>query len=118
MVPPLSRNIIKETVLTTDVSYQGFPRLLWFRRLETYISPQAVPAARRLILAWLDGQPDVPEADLLETVRESYGEAATWENLWRFGAADHHLMTAILEPGSTPGTWRIKEPPEGALAPN
>ena len=118
VVPPLSRNVIKETVLTTDVSYQGFPRLLWFRRLETYISPQAVPAARRLILAWLDGQPDVPEAELLETVRESYGDAATWENLWRFGAADHHLMTAILEPGSTPGTWRIKEPPEGALAPN
>jgi len=118
VVPPLSRNVIKETVLTTDVSYQGFPRLLWFRRLETCISPQAVPAARRLILAWLDGQPDVPEAELLETVRESYGDAATWENLWRFGAADHHLMTAILEPGSTPGTWRIKEPPEGALAPN
>jgi serine/threonine protein kinase len=118
VVPPLSRNVIKEAVLTTDVSYQGFPRLLWFRRLETYISPPAIPAARRLILAWLDGQPDVPEADLLETVRESYGDAATWENLWRFGAADHHLMTAILEPGSTPGTWRIKEPPEGALAPN
>ena len=118
VVPPLSRNVIKETVLTTDISHQGFPRLLWLRRLETYISPQAVPAARRLILAWLDGQPDVPEAELLETVRESYGDAATWENLWRFGAADHHLMTAILEPGSTPGTWRIKEPPEGALAPN
>ncbi len=119
VVAPLSRKLIKETVMTTDVNNSGFDdTLLWFRRLETYMSSRAVPAVRRLVLAWLDGQPDVPEAELLEVVRESSGDAVRWENLWLYPAVDHHLMTAILEPGSTPGTWRIKEPPEGSLAPN
>lgn len=119
VVPPLSRKLMKEIVTNTEIQNSGFEdTLLWFRPIETYLSSRAVPAVRRLVLAWLDGQPDVPEAELLEIVRESSGDAVTWENLWQFGAADHHLMTAILEPGSTPGTWRIKEPPEGALAPN
>ena len=119
VVAPLSRKLIKETVMTTDVNNSGFDdTLLWVRRLETYMSSRAVPAVRRLVLAWLDGQPDVPEAELLEVVRESSGDAVRWENLWLYPAVDHHLMTAILEPGSTPGTWRIKEPPEGSLAPN
>lgn len=119
VVPPLSRKFIKETVMTTDGNKADFnDAFLWFRRYSTYMSSQAVPAARRLVLAWVDGKPDVPEAELLEVVKEASGDAVSWENLWQCGAADHHLMTAILEPGSTPGTWRIKEPPEGALAPN
>ena len=119
VVPALSRNFIKETVMTTEGNKTDYnDALLWFRRYSTYMSSQAVPAARRLILAWADGKPDVPEAELLEVVKEASGDAVSWENLWQVGAVDHHLMTAILEPGSTPGTWRIKEPPEGALAPN
>jgi hypothetical protein len=119
VVPALSRNFIKETVMTTEGNKTDYnDALLWFRRYSTYMSSEAVPAARRLILAWADGKPDVPEAELLEAVKEASGDVVSWENLWQIGAADHHLMTAILEPGSTPGTWRIKEPPEGALAPN
>ncbi len=119
VVPALSRNFIKETVMTTEGNKTDYnDALLWFRRYSTYMSSQAVPAARRLILAWANGKPDVPEAELLDVVKEASGDAVSWENLWQVGAVDHHLMTAILEPGSTPGTWRIKEPPEGALAPN
>ncbi len=119
VVPALSRNFIKETVMTTEGNKTDYnDALLWFRRYSTYMSSEAVPAARRLVLAWVDGKPDVPEAELLEVVKEASGDEVSWEHLWQIGAADHHLMTAILEPGGTPGTWRIKEPPEGALAPN
>lgn len=116
VVPPLSRKLIKQIVMNTENNNAGFDdTLVWFQPYETYMSLSAVPAARRLVLAWVDGQPDVPESELLAVIKESSGSSVAWEHLWQYGAAEIHLMTSILEPGSTPGTWRIKEPPEGAV---
>jgi len=95
----------------------------WFgTRYDLY--RKTAPAVRRLIAAWADGQPDVPEAELLQL-----GEATSVEELWRdlsqeFPAAPEKdapkpefVPPTFLVPGSTPGTWRLKEPPEGAVAP-
>jgi|GEM_PF-756533 len=96
------------------------------------------PAIRRLITAWAEGQPDVPEAELLQL-----GGATSIEELWKRPAPftpppvahivfsegkpvapktekpkPEFVPPTSLVPGSTPGTWRIKEPPEGALTPN
>lgn len=108
---------------------------LWFQWFGTNLDlpRKSAPAIRRLISAWADGQPDVPEAELLQvggatTLAELFirptslnaapavtvetGEPKTEEPKTEF------VPPAFLVPGSTPGTWRIKEPPEGALAPN
>jgi hypothetical protein len=71
---------------------------------------------QRLVAAWADGQPDVPEAELLQL-----GEASSCEELWMKESPEGSGVSSgpkFLIAGSTPGTWRIKEPPEGALAPN
>ena len=114
---------------------------LWFQWFGTNpdLPRKSAPAIRRLISAWADGQPDVPEAELLQV-----GGATTLAELFIRPTAlpspepvrhiefseDKPVATntdmpktefvppAFLVPGSTPGTWRIKEPPEGALAPN
>ena len=114
---------------------------LWFQWFGTNpdLPRKSAPAIRRLISAWADGQPDVPEAELLQL-----GGATTLTELFIRPTAlpspepvryiefseDKPVATktdkpktefvppAFLAPGSTPGTWRIKEPPEGALAPN
>ena len=86
----------------------------WFEEKSISLPKHAVKAAERLMLAWLDGQPEVPEAELLQI-----GGVETWEMLWANGQSGQpeKLMTIVLQPGSAPGTWRLKEPPEGAVAP-
>jgi len=100
---------------------------------------KSVPSIARLITAWADGQPDVPEDELLQL-----GGATSMEELWKRPAPlkspqpvayiefsedkpvdaktekpkPEFAPPAFLVPGSTPGTWRMKEPPEGALVPN
>ncbi len=114
---------------------------LWFHWFGTNpdLPRKSAPAIRRLISAWADGQPDVPETELLQL-----GGATTMEGLFirpnplpspepaRYielsedkpveakteAPKPEFVPPAFLVPGSTPGTWRIKEPPEGALAPN
>jgi len=98
---------------------------------------KSVPSIVRLITAWADGQPDVPGAELLQL-----GGATSMEELWKrppplqspkpVAYIEHSedkpvepkiekpkpefVPPAFLVPGSTPGTWRMKEPPEGVLA--
>jgi hypothetical protein len=87
----------------------------WFDE-GSFIEPKSLPAVQRLVAAWADGQPDVPEAELLQL-----GEASSWKELWRKEIPEGSAVSSgpkFLIAGSTPGTWRIKEPPEGALAPN
>jgi hypothetical protein len=82
----------------------------------SFIKPETVPAVQRLVAAWADGQPDVPESELLQL-----GEASSCEELWMKESPEGDGVSSgpkFLIAGSTPGTWRIKEPPEGALAPN
>jgi hypothetical protein len=94
---------------------------------------KSAPAIRRLISAWADGQPDVPEAELLQvggvtTLAELFirptslnaAPAVTVETVEpKIEESNTEFVPpAFLVPGSRPGTWRIKEPPEGALAPN
>ena len=114
---------------------------LWFQWFGTNpdLPRKSAPAIRRLISAWADGHPDVPETELLQL-----GGATTMEGLCIRPAPlqspepvrhiefsedkpvapkteapkPEFVPPAFLVPGSTPGTWRIKEPPEGALAPN
>jgi len=109
----------------------------WFSDTYLTVDGHAVPVAKRLILAWLDGQPDVPGAELLQL-----GGATSMEELWKrpppFQSPKpvayiersedkpvepkiekpkpEFVPPAFLVPGSTPGTWRMKEPPEGVLA--
>jgi serine/threonine protein kinase len=108
---------------------------LWFQWFGTNpdLPRKSAPAIRRLISAWADGQPDVPEAELLQLggattleelfIRPTSGNAApavtgdkvepkTEESNTEF------VPPAFLVPGSTPGTWRMKEPPDGAVTPN
>jgi hypothetical protein len=73
--------------------------------------------ARKLVEAWVDGMPEVAESELLAIAREASGSGSTWEQIWDYPAAEVHLMSSILVAGSAPGTWRIKEPPEGAVQP-
>jgi hypothetical protein len=108
---------------------------LWFQWFGTNpdLPRKSAPAIRRLISAWADGQPDVPETELLQL-----GGATTMEGLCirptSLNAAPAVTVETVepkteesntefvppdfLVPGIAPGTWRIKEPPEGALAPN
>jgi hypothetical protein len=114
---------------------------LWFQWFgpNPDLPRKSAPAIRRLISAWADGQPDVPEAELLQV-----GGATTLAELFirpnplpspepvqyielsedkpveakTEAPKPEFVPPAFLVPGSTPGTWRIKEPPEGALAPN
>ena len=112
---------------------------LWFYWFgtDTDVPRNSTPAIRRLISAWADGQPDVPEAELLQL-----GGAASMGELWKLptpvasNAPTYGPTTtdeneepkteepkpafvppAFLVPGNSPGTWRMKEPPEGAVAP-
>ncbi len=96
----------------------------WFGT-ETDLPRKSAPAIRRLISAWADEHPDVPEAELLPL-----GGATSFEELWKLptpAAAipavnekdepkPEFVHPAFLVPGSTPATWRLKEPPEGAVA--
>ena len=86
-------------------------RMIWFGEWAD-VANYSVPAARRLVMAIAEGQPDVPEAELLEL-----GHVATLDELWAVAdqKPDETLKTIVI-PGSTPGTWRLKEPPEGAVA--
>jgi hypothetical protein len=114
---------------------------LWFQWFGTNpdLPRKSAPAIRRLISAWADGQPDVPETELLQL-----GGATTMEGLCIRPAPlqlpepvrhiefsedkpvepkteapkPEFVPPAFLVRGSTPGTWRIKEPPDGALAPD
>ena len=108
---------------------------LWFQWFGTNpdLPRKSAPAIRRLISAWTDGQPDVPEAELLQIggattlaelfIRPTSLNAAPAVTLETVEPKTEESNTefvppAFLVPGSTPGTWRIKEPPDGALAPN
>lgn len=90
---------------------------------------KSAPAVRRLISAWADGNPDVPEAELLQL-----GGATSMEELWKLPLPPGTVVLfapekkdqepkpefvppAFLVPGTAPGRWRIKEPPEGAVTP-
>ena len=119
VIPPLSRMLIKEMVMKTadDDSGLGNEELIWFRQYPIYIPSAAIPVARKLVLAWVDGKPDISESELLAIANETSGSSYTWETLWQYPAVEIHLMPSILVPGSTPGTWRIKEPPDGAVSP-
>jgi serine/threonine protein kinase len=79
------------------------------------IKPKSVPVVQRLVAAWADRQPDVPESELLQL-----GEASSWEELWTEGPEGSGAFSRpeFLVAGNAPGTWRMKEPPEGALTPN
>ena len=82
----------------------------------SFIKPETVPAVQRLVAAWADGQPDVPESELLQL-----GEVSSWEELWMEKSPEGSAVSSgpkFLIAGSMSGTWRMKEPPEGALAPN
>jgi hypothetical protein len=92
--------------------------LRWFGE-NGHFSEENLPIVRRLIAAWADGQPDVPEAELL-----TLGKATTLDELWAdklvLGATvvtipPNESLQNLVVPGSTPGTWRIKEPPAGAV---
>ncbi len=71
----------------------------WFEDQPVSLGKQGVKPAERLLLAWLDGQPDVPETELLQI-----GGVETWEKLWENGQSGQpeKLMTFVLQPGSTP----------------
>ena len=95
-------------------SYGG-PRILleWFGTA-VYVDDSRIPAARRLVMAIAEGKPDVPETELLEL-----GQVATLDELCAVpNEKPEETLKALLVPGSTPGTWRLNAPPEGALAPN
>ncbi len=118
VVPQLSRSVVREIVANTPLARSGnnSASLTWFSKYDhIYMSPDAVPVVRALVLAWLDGHPDVLESELLAVYNEFSGKTTTWENLWQYPGAGILLMTSILEPGKTPGSWRIKDPPEDAL---
>ncbi len=111
VISRLTKAMVREAVNREyDYSQVQLSSMNWFREQSTTLPTTAVPAAKRLILAWLDGQPDVPESELL-----TLGKAESFELLWKVGVPADQLMPAFLVPGSTPGTWRIKEPPEGAV---
>ncbi len=84
----------------------------WFNE-PSFIKPKSVPAVQRLVAAWADGQPDVPEAELLQL-----GEASSWEELWteRPEGSGAFSRPEFLVGGNVPGTWRMREPPEGAVS--
>ena len=114
----LTRRSIKEAANRDFQEFiKGEVPLYWFNDHST-VPTKSVPAVRRLVIAWADGQPDVPETELL-----SLGGAASFEGLWTLPAhqvtqtpdPEQHMKTLLL-PGSTPGTWRMKEPPAGAVA--
>ncbi|RLS52425.1 MAG: serine/threonine protein kinase [Planctomycetota bacterium] len=113
VVGRLTKAIMREAITRTEdwSQVQGL-NIYWFREHSTRIRSSAAPAAKRLIQAWLDGQPDVPETELL-----ALGKAENWAVLWQYYAETNNLMTDIVEPGNEPGMWRMKEPPEGAVAP-
>ncbi len=107
---------------------------LWFHWFGTNpdLPRKSAPAIRRLISAWADGQPDVPEAELLQLggattltelfIRHTSANAAPAVTIETVEpkteeSEPEFVPPAFLVPGSTPGTWRIKEPPDGALAP-
>jgi hypothetical protein len=82
----------------------------------SFIKPRSVPAVQRLVAAWADGQPDVPESELLQL-----GGVSLWEELWMEESREGSAVSSepkFLIAGSTPGTWRMREPPEGTLAPD
>lgn len=97
----------------------------WFSTDTYELNRSSFPAIQRLIIAWSDDQPDVPESELMQL-----GEASSFEQLWVKRKSPGNLLApeanekpqfvpaAFLIPGSTPGTWRIQEPPEGTVAPN
>jgi serine/threonine protein kinase len=84
----------------------------WFEN-HSDIRRKSVPAVRRLLAAWADGQPEVPESELLQL-----GEASSWEGLWAYSPKGSEALSepTFVIAGSDPGTWRMKEPPEGAIA--
>ncbi|MFO0940835.1 MAG: protein kinase [Pirellulales bacterium] len=115
IVGPLTRTRMRDFVLsgqrTAGDNGMGF---YWFDKDAIYLDKHAVKAAERLILAWLDGEPDVSEAELLRL-----GKVDSWEKLWSNGQSSlpRSNMTFALIPGKEPGTWRMKEPPAGAVQP-
>jgi hypothetical protein len=92
----------------------GGPHVLmeWFGAA-AYVGDSRIPAARRLVMAIAEGKPDVPETELLEL-----GKAATLDELCAVqNQKPEQTLKALIIPGNTPGTWRLKEPPEGAVQP-
>jgi hypothetical protein len=114
VVGGLTKSAMREKLIANQ-SESGKYRssLRWFRQTSTSLDKHAIRAAERLVLAWLDGQPDVAESELLQL-----GMSESWEKLWFNGRPEDEHMLQVIEPGRTPGTWRMKEPPDGALVPN
>ena len=118
-----------------EESKPGEVVFFWYDLNESNAIPtKSAPAVRRLVTAWADGQPDVSEAELLQL-----GGAASLEELWKLPTPvsanyapaatsnekeepkaeepkPEFVPPAFLVPGSMSGTWRMKEPPEGAVA--
>ncbi len=114
VVGGLTKADMRTTVVGQQHKFDGYGlSFRWFSERYLSVDTDAVPVAERLILAWLDGQPDVPQTELVQL-----GKSESWEKMWRNVRPDEENMPRVIEPGSTPGTWRMKEPPEGALAPN
>lgn len=114
VVGGFTKAVMREAVIANQAESGKYGSYLgWFEDEPISLHKLKVRAAERLVLAWLDGQPDVPEAELLEL-----GQVDSWDKLWENGeaASPEGMMPHILQPGTTPGTWRLKEPPEGAVA--
>jgi len=113
------RSAVKRFSEDTFRGESGPISMRWFGETGYFFNDH-LPIVRRLIAAWADGQPDVLEAELL-----ALGKVATLDELWvvvlRHKSAfdpemqPHETLKALVIPGSTPGTWRIKEPPAGAV---
>ncbi len=132
------RALIKKFAETEPAESPAVNVFFYWFGAEDDLPLKSSPAIVGLITAWADGQPDVPEAELLQL-----GGATSMDELWKRPAPftpppvsyidlsagktvepktekrkPEFVPPASLVPGSTPGTWRIKEPPEGALTPN
>ncbi len=94
-------------------SYGGPHILLEWFGAAAYFDDSRIPVARRLVMAIAEGKPDVPETELLEL-----GHVATLDELCAVpDKKPEETLKALIVPGSTPGTWRLKAPPEGAVQP-
>ncbi len=98
----------------------------WFSTDTYELHRSSLPAIQRLIIAWSDGQPDVPESDLMQL-----GEASSFEQLWvkpipggvaLYGEAQPQPKDkpqfdppAFLVPGSTPVHGESKNRRTGLL---
>ena len=125
LVARRDRALIKKFAETVPAEGQAINVWFYWFGTETDLPRKSAPAIRRLISAWADEHPDVPEAELLPL-----GGATSFEELWKLptpAAAipavnekdepkPEFVHPAFLVPGSTPATWRLKEPPEGAVA--